>query len=122
MRQRELPLDDPGEEAHPGPRGEDAAGDGTDLLERVLASGHRRRARHPVRRQQGAPGIEGMTGDALGESLQTPWPTSLAAWLEGPDAPQPVRRTAIPQAGGGSRTLGIPTVLDRFIEPALLQV
>jgi RNA-directed DNA polymerase len=96
--------------------------EGTDLLERVLEAGNLRRALQQVRRNQGAPGIDGMTVDDLGGYLRTHWPTIRAALLEGIYAPQPVRRTVIPKAGGGSRNLGIPTVLDRFIEQALLQV
>jgi RNA-directed DNA polymerase len=63
-----------------------------------------------------------MTVDDLGAYLKTHWPTIRAALLEGTYVPQPVRRTDIPKAGGGTRKLGIPTVLDRFIEQALLQV
>jgi RNA-directed DNA polymerase len=122
VRQLELPLDDPGDEAVTGTRGEDAPVEGTDLLERVLEAGNLRRALHQVRRNQGALGIDGMTVDDLGEYLKTHWPTIRAALLEGTYAPQPVRRTVIPQAGGGTRNLGVPTVLDRFIEQALLQV
>jgi RNA-directed DNA polymerase len=96
--------------------------EGTDLLERVLEAGNLRRALHQVRRNQGAPGIDGMTVDELGEYLTAHWPTIRAALLEGTYVPQPVRRTEIPKPGGGTRNLGIPTVLDRFIEQALLQV
>ena len=58
----------------------------------------------------------------LGEYLKTPGPTIRAALLVGIYAPQPGRRTALPKAGGGTRNLGIPTGLDRVIEPALWQV
>jgi RNA-directed DNA polymerase len=122
VRQRELPLDDPGDEATTGTRGEDAPVEGTDLLERVLEPHNLRRALHQVSRNQGVPGIDGMTVDALEEHLRTHWPTLRAALLESTSAPQPVQRAAIPKAGGGTRNLGIPTVLDRFIEHALLQV
>ncbi len=122
MRQLELPLDEPGDEAVTGTRGEDAPVEGTDLLERVLEAGNLRRALQQVRRNQGAPGIDGRTVEDLGEHLKTHWPTIRAALLEDIYAPQPVRRTAIPKAGGGTRNLGIPTVLDRFIQQALLQV
>jgi RNA-directed DNA polymerase len=122
VRPGELPRDDPGEEAATGTRGEDAPVEGTDLLERGREAGHLRRALHQVRRHQGAPGLDGMTVDDLGEYLKTHWPTIRAALLAGRYAPQPVRRTVIPKAGGGTRNVGIPTVLDRLIEPALLQV
>ena len=122
VRQLERPLGEPGEEAVTGRRGEDAPVDGTDLLERGLEAGHLRRARHQVRRTEGAPGIDGMTVDDLGAYVTTHWPTLRAALRAGPYVPQPVRRTAIPQAGGGTRNWGIPTGLDRCIEQALLQV
>jgi RNA-directed DNA polymerase len=122
VRPLERPLGDPGDEATAGTRGEDAPVDGRDLLERVLEAANLRRALHPVRRHQGAPRVEGRTVDALGEDLQIHGPTIRAALLAGTDAPQPVRRTAIPKAGGGTHNVGIPTVLDRFIEHALVQV
>jgi RNA-directed DNA polymerase len=122
VRQLELPLDDPGDEAVTGTRREDAPVEETDLLERVLEPQNLRRALQQVRRNQGAPGIDGMTVDDLEEHVKTHWPTIRAALVEGTYAPQPVRRTEIPKAGGGIRKLGIPTVLDRFIEQALLQV
>jgi RNA-directed DNA polymerase len=104
-----------------GTRGEDAPVEEKNLRARRLEAQHRRRARHQVRRHQGAPGVDGMTVEDLGVYLKTHGPTSRAAWLEGSEAPQPVRRTVIPKAGGGTRNLGIPTVLDRVIEQALLQ-
>jgi RNA-directed DNA polymerase len=122
VRQLELPLDTPGDEAIAGTRGEDAPVEETNLLERMLEAQNLRRALHQVRRNQGAPGVDGMTVDDLGEYLKTHWPMIRAALLGGTYAPQPVRRTAIPKPGGGTRNLGIPTVLDRFIEQALLQV
>ena len=122
VRQLELPLEVPGDEAVTGTRGEDAPVEEGGLLERVLEAGNLRRALHQVRRNQGAPGIDGMTVDDLAAHLKTHWPTIRAALLEGTYVPQPVRRTAIPKPGGGTRNLGIPTVLDRFIEQALLQV
>jgi RNA-directed DNA polymerase len=122
VRPRERPLGTPGDAAIAGTRGEDAPVEEKNLLERMRAAQHLRRALHQVRRNQGAPGVDGMTVDDLGESLQTHGPRIRAALLEGTDAPQPVRRTAIPKPGGGTRNLGIPTVLDRCIEQALLQV
>jgi RNA-directed DNA polymerase len=122
VRQLERPLEAPGDEAVTGTRGEDAPVEGTDRLERVREAENRRRALHQVRRNQGAPGVDGMTVDDLGAYLKTHWPTIRAALLAGPYVPQPVRRTELPKPGGGTRHLGIPTVLDRCIEQALLQV
>jgi RNA-directed DNA polymerase len=122
VRQLELPLETPGDEAVTGTRGEDAPVEEKNLLERVLEAKNLRRALHQVRRNQGAPGVDGMTVEELGAYLKTHWPTVRAALLAGTYAPQPVRRAAIPKPRGGTRNLGIPTVLDRFIEQALLQV
>ena len=122
VRPLERPLNTPGDEAIAGTRGEDAPVEETDLLERMLEAQNLRRALHQVRRNQGAPGVDGMAVDDLGEDLKTHGPMIRAALVEGTYAPQPVRRTEIPKAGGGTRKLGIPTVLDRCIEPALLQV
>ena len=83
VRQLELPLGEPGDEAVTGIRGEDAPVEGTDLLERVLEAGNLRRALHQVRRHQGAPGVDGMTVDDLGAYVKTPWPTLRAALREG---------------------------------------
>ncbi len=122
MRQLERPLEAPGDEAVTGTRGADAPVERTDLRERVREPPNLRRARHQVRRTQGAPGVDGMTVDDLGASVKTPGPTSRAAVLAGTDGPQPGRRTAIPKPGGGTRNLGIPSVLDRCIEHALWPV
>jgi RNA-directed DNA polymerase len=104
VRQLELPLKAPGDEAGTGTRGEDAPVEGTDLLERVQEAGNLRRALHQVRRNQGAPGVDGMTVDDLGASLKTHWPAIRAALLAGTDVPQPVRRTEIPKPGAGPTT------------------
>ena len=122
VRPLERPLGTPGEEASAGTRGADAPGEEKNRLARRLEAQHLRRALHQVRRHQGAPGVDGMPVDDLGASLKPHGPMSRAACLEGPDAPQPVRRTARPKPGGGTRHLGIPTVLDRCLEHALRQV
>jgi RNA-directed DNA polymerase len=83
VRQLERPLGEPGEEATTGTRGEDAPVERTDLLARVLEPENLRRALQQVRRNQGAPGIDGMTGEDLGADLQAHWPTIRAALRAG---------------------------------------
>ena len=124
VRQLALPLgrEVHGDETAAGAGGGDAPVEGMDLLERVLEPDNLRRALHQVRRNKGAPGIDGMSVDHLVEHLKTHWPTIRASLVDGTYEPQPVRRVAIPKPGGGTRNLGIPIVLDRFVEQALLQV
>src|SRR5215831_18321031 len=75
-----------------------------------------------VQRNKGAPGIDGMSFEDLAPYLKEHWPTIRAQLLDGSYKPQPVRRVEIPKATGGTRPLGIPTVLDRFIQQAVMQV
>ncbi|MCK4304511.1 MAG: group II intron reverse transcriptase/maturase [Candidatus Eisenbacteria sp.] len=63
-----------------------------------------------------------MTVDGLVPHLKTHWPAIRASLVEGTYTPQPVRRVEIPKSGGGTRNLGVPVVLDRFVEQALMQV
>lgn len=121
-RQLELSLERPGDETEGGTRGGDAPVAGTDLMERVLGRENLQRALRQVRRNRGAPGIDGMTVDDLMAYLKTHWPAIRSSLLDGTYTPQPVRRVEIPKAGGGTRNLGVPVVLDRFIEHAVLQV
>jgi len=91
-------------------------------MERVLEGDNRRRALRQVRGNKGAPGIDGMTVDGLVPHIKAHGPEIRASLLDGTYVPQPVRRVEIPKASGGVRSLGIPVVLDRFIEQALMQV
>jgi len=75
-----------------------------------------------VRNNKGGPGIDGMTVEELAAYLKDNWVRIRGDLLAGRYRPQPVKRVAIPKPGGGERVLGIPTVLDRFIQQALLQV
>jgi len=75
-----------------------------------------------VRKNKGGPGIDGMTVGELGDWLRSNWTRVRGQLLAGTYEPQPVKRVLIPKAGGGERELGIPTVLDRLIQQALLQV
>ena len=123
-RQLMLPLGHAvhGDETGAGTRGVDAPVEGQDLLTCVLDPENLRRALHQVRRNKGAPGIDGRRGDHRGPHRTTHWPTIRASVGAGTYTPQPVRRVAIPKPGSGTRHLGVPVVLDRFIEQALLQV
>lgn len=96
---------------------------GTDgLMEKACERRNLVAALKRVRRNAGSPGIDGMTVAALSEHLRVHWPRLREDLLAGRYQPQPVRRVTIPKPGGGERELGIPTVLDRFIQQALLQV
>jgi len=75
-----------------------------------------------VRRNKGSPGIDGMTVDQLEPYLREHWPTIREQLLMGSYQPTAVRRHEIPKGDGGMRMLGIPTVLDRFVQQLLLQV
>ena len=75
-----------------------------------------------VRSNGGAAGVDGLTIEQTGEHLQTLWPTIRDQLLQGTYQPQPVRRVEIPKPDGGVRLLGIPTVRDRLIQQAILQV
>ena len=88
------------------------------LLARVLERENLQRALKQVRQNKGAPGIDGMTVDALPEYLQHHWLNLRDQLIAGTYKPQPVRRVEIPKPDGTTRPLGIPTVLDRFRKPS----
>jgi len=75
-----------------------------------------------VRKNKGSPGIDGMTVEELPDYLRAHWSELREHLLSGAYRPSPVKQQLIPKSGGGMRKLGIPTVLDRFIQQALLQV
>jgi RNA-directed DNA polymerase len=75
-----------------------------------------------VRGNKGSPGVDGMTIDEALEYLREHWPTIRSQLLEGTYQPHPVRRVEIPKPDGGVRKLGVPCVVDRLIQQALLQV
>jgi RNA-directed DNA polymerase len=75
-----------------------------------------------VRQNKGSPGVDGMTVEELPEHLRAHWGAIRQQLLEGSYQPEMVRRVEIPKSGGGVRLLGIPTVLDRFIQQLVLQV
>jgi retron-type reverse transcriptase len=92
------------------------------LMERVCERANLQAALKRVRKNKGSAGIDGMTVDELPEHLKTHWRALREQLLGGTYQPSPVRRHAIPKSGGGIRELGIPTVVDRFIQQAVLQV
>ena len=91
-------------------------------MEQMLATANVQRALQRVESNRGAPGIDGMRTDELSSFLDTDWPRIADELTHGTYKPQPVRRAEIPKASGGMRALGVPTVLDRFIQQAMLQV
>lgn len=92
-------------------------------MEAVVERENLKKALARVKRNKGAAGVDGMTVGELPAYLKEHWPTIRGQLLlEGTYKPQPVRRVEIPKASGGTRPLGIPTVLDRFIQQAVLQV
>ena len=94
----------------------------SELMEWVCARPNLQAALKRVRQNAGSCGIDGMTVEELPDHLRRYWPRLREELLAGRYQPQPVRRVTIPKPGGGERELGIPTVLDRFIQQALLQV
>jgi RNA-directed DNA polymerase len=91
-------------------------------MEAIAERDNLRKALAQVKRNKGAAGVDGMSLGTLAPYLKEHWPTIRAQLLDGTYQPQPVRRVEIPKASGGKRPLGIPTVLDRFIQQAVLQV
>ena len=93
------------------------------LMEEVCERENLKAALRRVKANKGSPGVDGMTVNELPDYLKQHWPAIREQLLNGTYKPQPVRRVEIPKPdGGGSRNLGIPTVLDRFIQQAVLQV
>jgi RNA-directed DNA polymerase len=88
----------------------------SSLMARVLDRDNLIRALKQVKRNKGAPGIDGMTVDQFPDYLKHYWPTIRHRLQAGTYRPRPVRRVAIPKPDGRQRKLGIPTVLDRFIQ------
>ncbi len=120
MREGEaLPGAISGETALPRPEPEGA---GRCLLAQVFARENMQRAWKRVKANKGAAGIDGLDINQTAEHLQWAWPELRKQLLAGSYRPQPVRRVGIPKPDGSERELGIPTVTDRLIQQALLQV
>src|SRR5208337_2046435 len=96
---------------------------GEPLMEEVCERENCKQALARVKANKGSPGVDGMTVRELPGYLKQHWPAIREQLLSGTYQPQPVRRKEINKPdGGGVRKLGIPTVLDRFIQQAVLQV
>jgi len=109
-------------EAGRAAHGDERSGSTRLLMERAVARENAMAAFKRVRRNKGSPGIDGMTVDQLGPYLREHWVMIREQLLAGTYRPSAVRRHEIPKSGGGMRQLGIPTVLDRFVQQLLLQV
>jgi len=93
-----------------------------DLLGQALARENMAAAWKRVKANKGSAGVDGRAVQDTGEYLKSAWPDIRRRLLDGSYRPDPVRRVGIPKPGGGVRELGIPTVVDRLIQQALLQV
>jgi RNA-directed DNA polymerase len=92
------------------------------VMEEIVSRENLQRALQRVKANQGSPGIDGMTVGELPQYLKHRWPAIREQLLGGTYTPQPVKRVEIPKPDGGVRKLGIPTVLDRLVQQAMLQV
>jgi len=117
----EAPRGERSGEARPAARGDERSGTG-HLMERVVERGNAKAALRRVKQNHGSPGIDGMTVEELPSHLAEHWEVIREQLLTGTYQPHPVKRQPIPKRGGGVRELGIPTVLDRFVQQCILQV
>ncbi len=92
------------------------------LMEEVCERDNLKEALRRVKANQGSAGVDGMTVGGISDYLKQHWPAIREQLLSGTYKPKPVRRVEIPKPDGGVRKLGIPTVLDRFIQQAVMQV
>ena len=92
------------------------------LMEEVVERENLKKALRRVRSNKGSGGVDGMTVDQLPAYLRTHWPDMRSKLLSGTYKAQPVKRVEIDKPEGGVRKLGIPTVIDRFVQQAVMQV
>jgi RNA-directed DNA polymerase len=102
--------------------GEKAGEEAPGLMEEVLRRENLKEAYRRVVRNKGAGGVDGRSVDDLKHQIETDWPQIREQLLSGSYEPSPVRKVEIAKPGGGVRTLGIPTVMDRMIQQAVSQV
>ncbi|MFP4055188.1 MAG: group II intron reverse transcriptase/maturase [Phycisphaerae bacterium] len=111
-----------GTESSPAARQPERPANHDGLMEAICERENLQEALARVRANKGSTGVDGMTVDELPAHLKAHWPTIKEQLLSGTYRPQPVKRVEIPKPDGGVRKLGIPTVLDRFIQQAIGQV
>lgn len=92
------------------------------LMESICERENRRKALQRVEANDGAPGVDGMRCQQLRKHVTNTWQASRSALLDGAYRPLPVRGKEIPKPDGGMRQLGIPAVMDRFVQQAIVQV
>ena len=111
-----------GTETSAGKRGIESPAITEQLMEEVCERENCKQALKRVKANKGSAGVDGMTVQQLPEFLKQHWPAIREQLLSGTYKAQPVRRVEIPKPDGGVRKLGIPTVLDRFVQQAVMQV
>src|SRR3954454_2430009 len=111
-----------GTESSAAKRGTESPAITEQLMEEICGRENCKQALKRVRANKGSAGVDGMTVQQLPEFLKQHWPAIREQLLSGTYKPQSVRRVEIPKTDGGERKLGIPTVLDRFIQQAVMQV
>jgi RNA-directed DNA polymerase len=111
-----------GTESSAGKRGTQSPAIAEQLMEEVCERENCKQALKRVKANKGSAGVDGMTVRQLPGYLKQHWPAIREQLLKGTYQPQPVKRVEIPKPDGGVRKLGIPTVLDRFIQQAVMQV
>ena len=111
-----------GTESLAAKRGTESPAIGEQLMEEVCERENCKQALARIKANKGSAGADGMTVCELPDFLKQHWPAIREQLLSGTYKPQPVKRVEIPKPDGGVRKLGIPTVLDRFIQQAVMQV
>jgi RNA-directed DNA polymerase len=111
-----------GTESFAATNGPESPAKANRLMEEVCERENLKAALRQVKANKGSPGVDGMTVVGIKDYLKEYWPAIREQLLNGTYEPKPVRRVEIPKPDGGVRKLGIPTVLDRFIQQAVMQV
>ena len=92
----------------------------SELLNRILSRENMNQAYQKVKANKGAAGIDEVTVEELNKYIKENWSSIKEQIVSRTYRPQPVKRVRIPKAGGGTRDLGIPTVMDRVIQQAMV--